>query len=105
MMALDRSPELCNVISNAKHMKTIILTKIQNATSRVLTRFSFIVPSDQVFYLIWPSFELILDLMEMNDLINFHEDQMQNVACRVLTRQSLTTDDARRTKCDHNRSP
>ena len=32
-MALDRSPEVCNVISNAKHIKTIILTKIQNANS------------------------------------------------------------------------
>ena len=31
-MDLDRSPELCNVISNAKHIKTIFLTKIQNAT-------------------------------------------------------------------------
>ena len=46
MMALDCSPELCNAISNAKYIRTIILTKIQNATSRVLTRFSFIWPSD-----------------------------------------------------------
>ena len=26
--------------------------------------------------------------MEMNVLINFHEDPMQNVACRVLTREN-----------------
>ena len=35
MIALDCSPELCNVISKAKHIKTIILTKIQNVTSSV----------------------------------------------------------------------
>ena len=40
-MALDRSPKLCNVIPNAKHVKTIILTKIQMKPP-VLTRFSFI---------------------------------------------------------------
>ena len=50
-MALVRSPELCNVIYNAKHIKTIILTKIQNATSIVLTRFSFIWPSGLYFLL------------------------------------------------------
>ena len=27
--------------------------------------------------------------MEMNVLINFHEDPMQNVACRVLTRENV----------------
>ena len=31
--------------------------------------------------------------MEMNVLNNFHEDEMQIVACRVLTRQKLTTHD------------
>ena len=45
-MALDRSPELINAISNTKHIKTTILTKIQIATSGVLTKFSFIWPSD-----------------------------------------------------------
>ena len=47
-MALDRSPESCNVISNAKHIKTIIQTKIQNATClqdfpsfNLVTYFSF----------------------------------------------------------------
>ena len=48
-MALDRSPLLCNVFSNAKLIKTIILTKIQNATSRMLTTFSFIWYSDLFF--------------------------------------------------------
>ena len=60
-MALDRSPELCNEIANAKHMTTsicrifeldrdIIKTnmpmklqyfQVKNAAPRVLTRFSF----------------------------------------------------------------
>ena len=31
---------------------------------------------------------------------NFHEDRMQNVACRVLTRQKLTSEE-RQTKGDH----
>ena len=38
--------------------------------------------------------------MKMNVLINFHEDQMQNVACRVLTRANV--DDARRTDAGQN---
>ena len=47
-MALDRSPELCNWISDAKLIKTIILTKIQMKPP-VLTRFSFIWTSDLFF--------------------------------------------------------
>ena len=50
-------------------------------------------PSDLVFDFKWPSFELVQDFMEMNVLINFHEDPMRNVACRVLTRENV--DDAR----------
>ena len=45
MMALDRSPELCNVISNAKHIKTIFQTKIQNAYAygpNTLTKFQLL---------------------------------------------------------------
>ena len=48
-MSLDRSPKLCNVISNAKQFKTIILIKNQNAFSRMLPRFSFIWLSDLIF--------------------------------------------------------
>ena len=47
--------------------------------------------------------------MEINVLINFHEDWMQNVARRVLTSLNVDdgrrTPDGRRTKCDHNSSP
>ena len=38
---------------------------------------------DLVFDLMWPAFESDQDLMVMNVLINFHEDRLQNVACRV----------------------
>ena len=38
--------------------------------------------------------------MKMNVLINFHEDWMKIVACRVLT--SATVDDARRTDDGQN---
>ena len=46
---------------NAKHIKTIIL----NVTSTVLTRFSFIWPSDlYFFYLIWPLYQHGLDIIK-----------------------------------------
>ena len=65
-MALDHSHELCNVISNAKHIKTIILTKIQNATSRVLTRlFSF----DLVTYFLKP------DMTYIRTWTRYHQDK------------------------------
>ena len=64
--------------------------QIEKTASRVLTRFSFNL-TKFFFYLIWPS--LVQDLMEMNVLIKFHKDRMQNITCRVLTRQSLTLDD------------
>ena len=38
-------------LNYAKLIKTIILTKIKNATSRVLTRFSFIEPIASDLYL------------------------------------------------------
>ena len=38
--------------------------------------------------------------MEMNVLMNFHEDWMQNVACRVLTRANV--DEGRRTDAGQN---
>ena len=38
-------------------------------------------------------FKLVQDLMEMNVLINFHEDRVENVACRVLTRQMVKPED------------
>ena len=68
-------------------IKTNILIKFQhaqveNVASRVLTRCSF----NRIFDLKWPSFEFVQDLMQMNVL-------MQNVACRVLTRENV--DDAR----------
>ncbi|KAH3716682.1 hypothetical protein DPMN_059408 [Dreissena polymorpha] len=41
-------------------------------------------------------FELIQDIIETNLLSKFHEDWAINVASRVLTRQILTPNDARR---------
>ena len=74
-------PELCNVISNATHIKTIILTKIQNANSRVLIRFFFIWPSDIYFYyLIWPIFKHGLDIIKKNILTKFRLAQNKNAA-------------------------
>ena len=46
--------------------------------------------------------ELVQDLMYMIVLINFHEDWMQNVACRVLTRQLLMMDARYRTDAAQN---
>ena len=79
-------------------IKTNILIKFQHAqvknkASRVLQYFPSISPSDLVFDLKWKSFEFVQDMMEMNVLINCHEDPMQNVACRVLTSENV--DDAR----------
>ena len=50
--------------------------------------------------LLWPCFELVQDLIEMNVLIDFHEDRKQNVACRVLT--SAIADDACETDAGQN---
>ena len=83
-MALDRSPELCNVIPNAKHIKTIILTKIQNPISKVLTRFSFIWHSDLFFFL--PLFEHGLDITKTNILTKLLS---KNAATGVLAIFSL----------------
>ena len=43
-MALDRSPELCNVISKAKHINTIIPTKIVNNVSFIWPSDLFVLP-------------------------------------------------------------
>ena len=72
-MALDRSPKLCNVISNAKHIKTIILTKI-HMKPPVLKDF--------------PSFGLAqhgLDIIKTNILTKFQLAQSKNAASGVLT--------------------
>ena len=70
VMALDRSTALCNVISNAKHIKTIILTKIQNATSRVLTTFSFIWPRDLFF---------LPDMTHIHTWTRYHHDKHSDI--------------------------
>ena len=70
-MALDRSPELSNVIYNAKHINTIILTKIQNAASGVLTRFSFIWPSDLFF---------LSDIIHIRQWTRYHQDKYSDKA-------------------------
>ena len=86
------------------------MLKLKIWAPECLQNFPSIWHIDLVFDLIWPSFELVFsfigvirrfqhyssyitatfelvqDLMEMNVLINFHEDRLQNVACRVLTR-------------------
>ena len=93
-MALDHSPELCNVISNAKHIKTTILTlTIQNATSKVLTRFSIIWPSDLFFFL--PDMTYIrtwTTLISSNILTKFQLAQSKNAASGILTIFSMNFD-------------
>ena len=83
MMALDRRPELCNVNPNAKHIKTIILTKNQMKPP-VLTRFSFIWPSDLFCLPNMTTFEHGLDI-KTNILTKFQLAQSKNVASAVLT--------------------
>ena len=79
------------------------MLKLKMWPPECLQDFPPIRPSDLVFDLIWPSFKLVQDFMEMNVLINFYEDWMQNVACSVLT--SSNVDDARRTDAGQNVIP
>ena len=86
-------------------IKTNILKRFQDAQVEnvaiySVNKISFQFDLVTFFNLIWPSFEFVQDLMEMNVLINFHEDRMQNVACRVLTRANVN--DARWTDAGQN---
>ncbi|KAH3861778.1 hypothetical protein DPMN_024728 [Dreissena polymorpha] len=99
--------------------KKNILTKFHeewtiNVTSRVFTRKNAPPPGghfheDQT--LMWPLEKNAPPLgnhvfqANTNLLTKFHEDWTINVTSRVLTRQLLTPDDARRTKGDHKSSP
>ena len=69
MMALYRSPELWNVISNAIHIKTIILTKIQMRPSKCKQDF--------------PSFGLVTyfclpDMTNIQTWPTYHQDKHSN---------------------------
>ena len=77
-------PELCYVISNTNHIMTNILSKIQNATSRVLTGFFFIWPRYlDLFYLIWPMFQHGLDIIKTNIIKKYQLSQTKNAASGV----------------------
>ncbi|KAH3719244.1 hypothetical protein DPMN_062076 [Dreissena polymorpha] len=77
--------------------------RTMNVASRVLTRFNYShkkicpPPGGHVFQATVTIFELVQDIVQSKVLTTFHEDWTINVTSIVLTRQMLTSYDARRT--------